>query len=145
MKINHLMIGCGVRSIQASIDFYCDLLRYKKGEAFIDTGTGRRGTVLTHDQAPEVLMVPIEAESLPSPRHLAIEVSTYQFETILARCEDFGIPTRSQAPIDWTEPGPTEFEQSGREYSHFFVTDPSGLNLEIMVALNRRPELVRSV
>lgn len=138
MKINHLIIGC--QDKDSSSKFYCEILGYRVGDNFTDTGTKQTGAVLIHDEGPELLIVPFDSSRLPSPQHLALEVERHQFGRVLELCRDRGIHVRSQPPLDWKESGSSECEQSGRRYLHFYFCDPTHLNIEIMTPINSRTD-----
>ena len=89
MRINHLIIGAD--HLKKSTDFYTEVLSFKHHNTFIDTGTKKEGNVLTRgpaDNELEVLLVPFNDERLPSPQHIAFEVSSPDFDSIFKTALD---------------------------------------------------------
>lgn len=130
MLLNHLIIG--VLDLQASADCYCHILGYQQQGTFTDTGTGNQGWILSHPQGPEILLVPFKTERLPNPQHIAFEVDATEFGAILERCQSRKIRVRPQSPLQHPESGVGEHQQSGIHYKHFFLCDPTNINIEIM-------------
>jgi catechol 2,3-dioxygenase-like lactoylglutathione lyase family enzyme len=130
MRVNHLIIGA--ESLSASSKFYREALGYRDGGEFVDTGTGREGVVLTHERGPELLIVPFSPERIPSPQHVAFEVDAAVGDSILKACRAMGLKVRAQASLESPKGDVAELVQSGILYRHFYVSDPTGLNLEVM-------------
>jgi catechol 2,3-dioxygenase-like lactoylglutathione lyase family enzyme len=133
MRVNHFIIGAV--HIEESALFYCNVFGYHRTDTFVDTGTGNTGLVLRNGQSPELLIVPFSKERLPNPQHIAFEVEDGEFDSILKNCQIRGIKTRSGPPLNWEQEGPSDFLQSGRKYLHFYICDPSNVNIEVMKCL----------
>src|SRR5258708_4049203 len=110
MKINHLIVGA--KDVEISATFYCELLGYRRGDAFMDTGTDQPGLVLVHSSAPELLLVPFQEERLPSPQHLAFETDGADFDRILEISRSRNLKPRSH-PSFQSDEGVIDLEQSG--------------------------------
>ena len=130
MKINHLIIGA--KNAEESVRFYCEVIGYERGESFVDTGTSKEGVILVRDQWPELLIVPFRDERLPSPQHIAFEVEEAKFDKIFLKCKEREIFIRAEPPLNSKKEGLGEIVQSGVRYSHFYICDPSQVNIEIM-------------
>ena len=129
MIINHLIVGS--TDTAASVDFYCHFLGFKKTP---DDPGAPGGQVLENDKS-ELLILPFPEHRLPNPAHFAFEVKDLnEFNTFLGRAEDMGLSPRSM-PSKNSEKGPSELSRGNKNYRIFYVFDPSGINLEIMVHL----------
>lgn len=129
MTINHLIVGSG--DIVASIQFYCDFLEFRK--LFDDPGA-KGGQVLEHDGC-ELLLIPFPKERLPNPAHFAFEVDHIdKFNALLTRARQLGLAPRTEPPKD-SAPGAGEFSRGSSRYRNFYVFDPSGSNVEVMVKI----------
>jgi catechol 2,3-dioxygenase-like lactoylglutathione lyase family enzyme len=119
MTINHIMIGsCDPES---SVKFYSDFLGFRRTT---DHPGAEGGAVLTHE-ASELLIIPFPKDRLPNPAHFAFEVNSLeQFTNLLTKAEGMGLAPRSQP-----------FSRGPRKYRIFYVFDPSGVNLEVMVEI----------
>ena len=121
----------GSENVTTSTQFYRDFLGFRKTD---DDPGAPDGQVLEHDQS-ELLIIPFPKERLPNPNHFAVEVSTQtEFNTLLKKAEIMNLSPRSM-PDRTSLPGPAEFSRSKNSYRIFYVTDPSGVILEIMVKL----------
>lgn len=130
MHINHLIVGS--ENVSKSVQFYCDFLGFRKTQ---DDPGAVGGQVLEHDQS-ELLILPFPKDRLPNPAHFAFEVyELIQFENLLAKAVSLKLSPRSQ-PARNSSPGPTEFFRGQHRYKIFYVYDPSGVNLEVMVKLS---------
>ena len=129
MTINHLIVGS--QNVLASTEFYCDFLGFRKTT---DDPGAEGGQVLEHIKS-ELLILPFSKERLPNPAHFAFEVdSMSEFERLLARAKEMSLSPRTMPPRD-SSPGPNDFSRGSNRYRIFYVFDPSGTNLEIMVQL----------
>jgi len=136
VRVNHLIIG--VANLNESREFFVGVLGFKSIGEFVDTGTGGTGLVLVHcdsrdQETLEILLVPFAAARLPSPQHLALEVSAELFETVFSTAKKNGLPIRAVPPLDSKETGIIgRFECRGVVYERFYLLDPSRVNIEIM-------------
>lgn len=132
MRINHLIIGCD--DINKSKSFYEEIIGFTYFDSFIDTGTKKQGHVLVKNQNDEleVLLVPFNEERLPSPQHIAFEVETNQFNSILKTAEDKKLDIRAMPPLDCKIKGVGTTEVRGKKFERFYLLDPSRINIEIM-------------
>lgn len=55
-----------------------------------------------------------------------------QFEQILDRAKKMGLEPRSEPPLN-SRPGAGRFERAGKTFLNFYVLDPAGSNVELMV------------
>ena len=129
MIINHLIVGAS--DVRVSTEFYCDLLGFKKtGD---DPGSDG-GQVLEHDEC-KLLIVLFPKERLPNPAHFAFEVSNVdEFNRLIEKANAMNLSPRSM-PSSNSKRGPTEFSRGSHRYRIFYIFDPSGVNLEIMVKI----------
>lgn len=133
MRINHLIIGTD--NLKKSTDFYTEVLRFKLHNTFIDTGTKKEGNILIFgpaDNELEILLVPFNDERLPSPQHIAFEVSSTNFDSLFKTATDKGLDIRSLPPLDCKIKGIGTTEVRGRKFERFYLLDPSRVNIEIM-------------
>lgn len=130
MEVNHIILGA--RVAHESAHFYVTVLGYEIVSAFTDTGTGREGLVLERGFAPQLLVVPFDSARLPSPQHVAFELSADEFEALYRRCEALKLRIRADPPLDSTTNGIGSLDNAGRRYRHFYLLDPGGINLEFM-------------
>ncbi len=98
----------------------------------IATSTGESGSVMRHSNGFELMLVPFKKERLPNPQHLAFEVDGDEFNSIHTKCLERHLPTRSEPSLQSPPGGPVTFKQGDCEYKHFYLLDPSGLNIEVM-------------
>lgn len=127
MIINHVLVGA--KEFEKSAAFYSALLGFEKTSD--DPGT-QGGVVLAKDSC-ELLVIPFPENRLPNPAHFAFEVSTTaKFDTIIKVAEQMGLSPRSTSSRDSIK-GPSEFIRGNKDYKVFYVYDPSGINVEIMV------------
>lgn len=126
MKINHLIVGSS--DVEKSTAFYCGLLGFEK----VSDDPGGDGGQGLHGSESDLLILPFKT-NLPNPAHFAFEVSdTNRFEKILARAEEMGLEPRSE-PARNSKRGPGKFNRAGRTFLNFYISDPSGSNVELMV------------
>jgi catechol 2,3-dioxygenase-like lactoylglutathione lyase family enzyme len=121
MRINHLIIGTD--NLEKSTNFYTELLGFTLHDTFVDTGTRKEGKILIKGPAQnelEILLVPFSDERLPSPQHLAFEVSSSELNI------------RAMPPLDCKIKGVGTTEVRGRKFERFYLLDPSRVNIEIM-------------
>ena len=129
MIINHLIVGA--KDVPKSVEFYCKFLGFQKTP---DDPGSQGGQVLENDKS-ELLVIPFPENRLPNPAHFAFEVSnTNEFNLLLQRAEEMDLSPRSMPPRD-SERGPTEFSRGNTRYKIFYIFDPSGVNVEVMVKL----------
>ena len=129
MVINHLIVGS--QNVPVSTKFYCDFLEFRRTP---DDPGADGGQVLEHDQI-ELLIIPFPKERLPNPAHFAFEVDGLsKFERLLTKAEKLNLMPRSMPPRDSMH-GPSDFSRGRHKYKVFYVFDPSGINLEIMVKI----------
>lgn len=129
MHVNHLIIGSA--DVAAATKFYCEFLGFEKSS---DDPGAPGGQVLAHDKS-ELLLIPFLQERLPNPAHFAFEVdSLKEFDCLLERAEVMGLAPRSMPSRD-SKRGATEFVRGSNKYRIFYVFDPSGVNLEVMVKI----------
>ena len=136
MKINHLIVGC--LDLKKSAQFYCDLFGFTILENFLDTGTRKEGLILKSYDAVNplnILLVPVIKTRLPSPQHLAFEVEKNQFDGIFQKAQDLKITVRAEPSLFSQKEGLGELEFHGQKYQHFFVCDPTLVNIEIMLKI----------
>lgn len=133
MRINHLIIGCD--DVNKSRDFYTKVLGFNFINSFIDTGTKREGFVLLEEsngEELEILLVPFNEERLPSPQHIAFEVSSERFSAIYNLALELKLDIRSMPPLDCKIKGVGTTEVRGKRYERFYLLDPSRVNVEFM-------------
>ncbi len=134
MRINHIIIG--TVDLDASKEFYIQLLQFNWVDSFIDTGTGQKGEILSFQNGElDILLVPFLKSRLPSPQHVAFEVAANQFDIIFERAKKLGMKTRAKPPLDSTEEGIGTLETKYCRYRNFYVLDPMGVNIEIMAKI----------
>jgi len=80
----------------------------------------------------ELLLVPFNDERLPSPQHLAFEVSKDEFQRIFAKATDLKLDIRSMPPLDCKIKGIGWTDVRGRKFERFYLLDPSRVNIEFM-------------
>ncbi|MGE4107323.1 MAG: VOC family protein [Bacteriovoracia bacterium] len=130
LRINHIILG--TLDIESTAKFYSTLFGYKQVSPFVDIGTGNTGVVLSHEDGPELLLVPFSKERLPNPQHIAFEVDEEFFGEILANCASHKIQIRSLPNLDASPGEPVRHEELGKSFKHFYFCDPNRVNLEIM-------------
>lgn len=131
MRINHLFISATV--VEPAVRFYCDFLGFSPSRKF-DDGAGESQIVHREVQGRDfdLLIVPAGTAKLLYAQHLAFEVdSASEFQSLLQKAKEMGLKPRSQVPLD-SEPGVSSFAMYGKTYEHFYVLDPSYVNVEIM-------------
>ncbi|MFL5815561.1 MAG: VOC family protein [Bdellovibrionia bacterium] len=132
MRINHLFIPA--TDIEKSTRFYCDLFGFVPTKRFND---GAGDTQIVHKEVHgsdlDLLITPIGAAKLPYAHHLAFEANSgVEFETLLHTARTMGLKPRSQVPLN-SEAGVSTFSMNGKTYRHFYVLDPSWVNIEILL------------
>lgn len=126
MKINHIIIGSS--DVEKSTAFYCGLFGFIK----VSDDPGRIGGQVLHGIESDLLILPFK-NNLPNPTHFAFEVSEVnRFKEILILAEKMGLEPRSEPARD-SKRGSGKFERSGRTFLNFYVSDPSGTIIELMV------------
>lgn len=133
MRINHLIIGTD--DLIKSTAFYTKILGFKLHNTFVDTGTKKEGNVLIKGHADnelEILLVPFNDERLPSPQHIAFEVTTDDFNTIFETATKQNLDIRAMPPLDCKIKGIGTTEVRGRNFERFYLLDPSRVNIEFM-------------
>ncbi len=138
MRVHHLIIG--VRDLAQTEVFYRELFGFRLIDAFLDTGTDREGLVMAFsdeggEETLELRFVPFPPESLPNPHHFAMEVGSTHFKAILAAASKFALPVRAHPEIESKQTGTSRDKSRGRDYEIFYVTDPNGVNIEILQRL----------
>lgn len=93
---------------------------------------GSNGGQVLHGAQCDLLILPFE-RNLPNPAHIAFEAeSLAQFEQLLGRATQLQLEPRSE-PERNAKAGAGKFQRGGHEFLNFYVFDPSGTNIEIMV------------
>jgi catechol 2,3-dioxygenase-like lactoylglutathione lyase family enzyme len=136
MRINHLFVSS--TDVERSARFYCDFLGFAFSRKFND-GAGDSQTVHKEVQGCDfdLLIVPTGTTKLPLANHIAFEVdSADEFEDLFQKAKAMGLSPRSDVPLE-SEAGVSTFSMYGRNYRHFYVLDPSWVNVEVMW---RKPE-----
>ena len=130
MRIDHLIVGA--RDVAASAEFYCNFLGFLTTP---DDPGADGGMVLSQDQC-ELLILPFNEARLPNPAHFAFRVeSVAEFEGLLSRAIEMGLHPRSMPPKN-SKPGVGVLSRGGKQYKIFYVFDPAGSNVEVMVGAN---------
>ncbi len=126
MKINHLIVGSS--DVKKSTAFYCELFGFEK----VSDDPGAVGGQVLHGTESDLLILPFKA-NLPNPAHFAFEVSDVnRFKKILACAEEMGLEPRSE-PARNSKLGFGQFKRASRTFLNFYVSDPSGSIIELMV------------
>ncbi len=132
--MNHLIIGPS--NLDASCVFYTKFFDFETLGSFIDTGTGREGRILRSPDllngALELSLVPFLEHRLPSPQHIAFEVSSSRFDQHFKTATALGLKIRAKPPLNSQELGIGLLDAFGMRYENFYVLDPSGINVEVM-------------
>ncbi len=131
MRINHLFINS--IDVEQSTRFYCDLLGFTLSRKFND---GAGDSQIVHKEVQgrdfDLLIVPTGTTKLStriiSPSKLNQRVS---LKASFKMQKALGLKPRSEVPLD-SEAGISTFSMYGRTYQHFYVLDPSWVNVEIM-------------
>jgi catechol 2,3-dioxygenase-like lactoylglutathione lyase family enzyme len=131
MRVNHLFVSS--TNVDQSTSFYRDLLGFVPTKRFNDGGGDSQ---IVHREVQgrdlDLLIVPTGTSKLSYANHIAFEVdSIKEFENILHTAKTMGLKPRSDVPLD-SEAGVSTFSMYGRTYRHFYVLDPSWVNVEIM-------------
>lgn len=135
MKIDHIILGC--KDIQTSKKFYEEILDFIPVDEFIDTGTGNKGLILkstNHIFKLKILLVSFANERLPSPQHIAFEITENDFKKIYAKANSIGLVIRSEPSLKSTELGVGKMKFENKMFKIFYLIDPSGINLEFMTS-----------
>lgn len=136
MRINHLFISS--TNVEVATRFYRDFLGFTPSRSF-DEGFGMSQIVHREVEGRDfdLLIVPTGTEKLLYAQHIAFEVnSEAEFLELLERAKVKDLKPRSGVPLN-SEPGVSRFSMYGREYQHFYVLDPSWVNVEIMCRVPR--------
>lgn len=129
MLINHLIVGS--KDVSKSVHFYCEFLGFRK----VDDDPGAQGGQVLSGDNSELLLIPFAETRLPNPAHFAFEAgSLSEFDALLRKAEEMGLSPRSTSTAN-SEKGPSEFLRGKKTYKIFYVFDPSGINVEVMVDL----------
>jgi catechol 2,3-dioxygenase-like lactoylglutathione lyase family enzyme len=135
MRVNHIIIGC--KNVAQSAAFYESLFGFHVSQSFIDTGTGREGTVMHLDANGadlDLLLVPFEDVRLPSPQHVAFEVANERmFQSLLSAASGKGLQIRPEPSLKCEKSGIGTLAIHNKNYRLFYVLDPSGVNVEVML------------
>jgi catechol 2,3-dioxygenase-like lactoylglutathione lyase family enzyme len=128
VKINHFILGAA--DVQRSAAFYCDLFGFEK----TSDDPGEVGGQVICGTSCDINILPFES-NLPNPFHFAFEVGDLKiFEDILARASNMGLEPRS-GPSRNSQRGPGKFERKGRNFRNFYINDPSGTLVELIVLI----------
>jgi catechol 2,3-dioxygenase-like lactoylglutathione lyase family enzyme len=131
MRINHLFISS--TDVEKSTRFYCDFLGFAPSKKFND---GAGDSQIVHKEVQgldlDLLIVLIGTAKLSYASHIAFEVESADlFESLLQKAKVMDLKPRSEVPLD-SEAGISSFSMYGKTYQHFYVLDPSWVNVEIM-------------
>ena len=111
-----------------STAFYCELFEFKK----VSDDPGGDGGQVLHGTECDLLILPLKA-NLPNPAHFAFEVSEVnRFKEILSRAEQMGLEPRAE-PARNSKRGAGQFKRAVRTFLNFYISDPSGSNVELLV------------
>jgi len=125
MKLNHLIIGSA--DVQTSTSFYCDIFGFKK----VSDDPGAVGGQVLEGSECDLLILPFDGKQLPNPVHFAFETSLSEFERILELAKRMGLEPRSESSRN-SKPGYGEFTRGTKTFKNFYVSDPSGVVVEVM-------------
>jgi catechol 2,3-dioxygenase-like lactoylglutathione lyase family enzyme len=126
MKVIHFILGSS--DVQKSAAFYCELFDFQKT---LDNPGEEGGQVIRGEEC-DINILPFQS-NLPNPFHFAIEVHNLKrFESVLGRASEMGLKPRS-APTRSAKDGAGEHQKSGRIFKNFYIEDPSGTLVELMV------------
>jgi catechol 2,3-dioxygenase-like lactoylglutathione lyase family enzyme len=131
LRINHLFISS--TDVEQSTRFYCDLFGFVPTKSF-NEGLGDSQIVHReiHGRDLELLIVPTGTTKLSYAHHIAFELdSVIEFEKLFQTAKTMGLKPRAEVPVD-SEAGISTFSMNGKTYRHFYVLDPSWVNVEIM-------------
>lgn len=129
MWIDHLIIGA--KDVSAAAEFYCKFLGFRRTS---DDPGAIGGVVLSHSKC-ELLVLPFDQNRLPNPAHFAFRVESLdEFEGLLLKATEMALQPRSM-PSRTSKPGSGELPRGGKLYRVFYVLDPSGSNVEVMVTI----------
>jgi len=131
MRINHLFVGA--IDVPRSTRFYCDLFGFVPTKSF-NEGQGDCQIVHkeVHGRDLDLLIVPTGTAKLPYAHHLSFEAdSAAEFEALLQTAKAMDLKPRAQVPLD-SEAGVSTFSMNDKTYRHFYVLDPSWVNVEVM-------------
>jgi catechol 2,3-dioxygenase-like lactoylglutathione lyase family enzyme len=131
MRINHLFISS--TDVERSTRFYCGLLGFVPTNRF-NEGFGECQVVHRDVQGRdlELLIVPTGTAKLAYAHHVAFEAdSAAEFESIFETAKTMDLAPRAGVPLE-SGAGVSTFSMNGKTYRHFYVLDPSWVNVEIM-------------
>lgn len=127
MSLNHLIVGAA--DVQKSASFYCDLFGFKK----VSDDPGMIGGQVLEGDGCDLLILPFDGKPLPNPVHFAFEVNSIAgFEKAIELAKQMGLEPRSE-PSRNSKLGHGEFKRGSKAFKNFYVSDPSGTNVELMV------------
>ena len=135
MRINHLFVSS--TDVEKSTRFYCDLLGFVPTKTF-NEGLGVSQIVHKEVQGRDLdlLISPIGTEKLLYAHHMAFEVDTAaEFEALVQKAKTLDLKPRAGVPLN-SEAGVSTFSMNGKTYQHFYVLDPSWVNIEIMALVS---------
>lgn len=126
MKINHLILGSS--DVQKSAAFYCEIFDFQK----TSDHPGEEGGQVIRGEECDINILRFKS-NLPNPFHFAFEVdSLKRFQSIMRRASELGLKPRA-APPRSSKDGPGEHKRSGRIFKNFYIDDPSGTLVELML------------
>ena len=129
MLINHLMIGA--QDVAASVLFYCEFLGFRK----TTDDPGSPGGMVLEQDACEILILPFAVDRLPNPKHFALEVSSMvEFERLFKSANEQNLKPRKMPSLK-SDSGITEFPRGSYRYKIFYISDPTGVIVELMVKI----------
>ncbi len=131
MRINHLFVGA--IDVERSTRFYCDFFGFMPTKRFNEGGGDCQ---IIHKEVRgrdlDLLIVPTGTAKLPYAHHVSFEADTAtEFETLLQNAKAMGLKARAGVPLD-SEAGVSTLAMNGKLYRHFYVLDPSYVNVEVM-------------
>lgn len=120
-------------NVEKSTQFYCDFLSFTPTKKF-NEGLGDcqvvHREINNHDL--ELLIVPAGTATLSYAHHIAFEVdSAAEFEALLKKAKAMNLNPRANVPLK-SDVGMSTFSMNDKAYQHFYVLDPSNVNIEIM-------------
>jgi len=131
MRINHLFISAV--DVEQSTRFYSGLFGFVPTKTFNE---GHGDCQIIHREVRgrdlDLLIVPTGTAKLLYAHHIAFEAdSAAEFETLLQTAKTMDLKPRAGVPLD-SEIGVSTFSMHGKTYRHFYVLDPSWVNVEVM-------------
>jgi catechol 2,3-dioxygenase-like lactoylglutathione lyase family enzyme len=131
MRINHLFVNS--TDVDKSTHFYCNFLGFAPSKKFND---GAGDSQIVHKEVQgldfDLLIVPTGTTKLAYASHIAFEVESMDlFESLYQRAKEMDLNPRTDVPLN-SKAGVSTFSMYGKTYQHFYVLDPSWVNVEIM-------------